>query len=67
MSLCFSDPGGIQGPDGALAEHAGSSQRHAEVQGDYTAGDPSGECELIVRACVHRRGVFTHARAREQY
>lgn len=51
ISLCFSDPDGIQGSDGALAEHAGSSQRHTEVHGDYTAGDPSGQCKLIV--CVY--------------
>lgn len=53
--MLFADPGGVQGPDGAPAEHAGSSQCHAEVQGDYTAGDPSGQCEPISLMCAFVR------------
>lgn len=52
VAALFADPGGVQGPDGAPAEHAWSSQCHAEVQGDYTAGDPSGQCEPSSLMCA---------------
>lgn len=61
MSLSLSDPGGVQGPNGTPAEHAGSPQCHTEIQGDYTARDTPGKCKcctphphpLCVCVCVY--------------
>ena len=59
-SLHLTDPGSVQGPDGAFTEHAGSWGPHAEVKGDHRAWDPSGQCECVM--CMHAVCVCVHVK-----